>query len=65
MTEDKMVEWHHRLSEHGFWWIPGLGDAQGGLVCCSSLGCKESDMTEQLNCTELCQGFQKFCIQAE
>ena len=54
MTEDKMVEWHHRLNEHGFRWIPGLGYAQGGLVCCSSWGCKESDMTEKLNCTELC-----------
>ena len=27
----------------------GVGDGQGGMVCCSSLGCKELDMTEQLN----------------
>ena len=27
----------------------GVGDGQGGLVCCSSWGHKESDMTEQLN----------------
>ena len=26
-----------------------VGDGQGGLVCCSSWDCKESDMTEQLN----------------
>ena len=26
-----------------------LVDGQGGLVCCGSWGCKESDMTEQLN----------------
>ena len=26
-----------------------LGDGQGGLVCCNSLGPKESDMTERLN----------------
>ena len=26
-----------------------VGDGQGGLVCCSSWGHKESDMTEQLN----------------
>ena len=26
---------------------------QGGLVCCSSWGCKESDTTERLNWTEL------------
>ena len=28
---------------------PGVGDGQGGLVCCSSCGLKESDTTEQLN----------------
>ena len=26
---------------------------QGGLACCDSWGCKESDTTEQLNLTEL------------
>ena len=30
-------------------WIPGVGDGQGGLACCSSWGCKESDTTELLN----------------
>ena len=25
---------------------------KGGLACCSPWGCKESDMTERLNCTE-------------
>jgi len=25
------------------------GDRQGGLACCGSWGCKESDMTERLN----------------
>ena len=30
-----------------------LGDGQGTLVCCSPRGCKESDMTEWLNWTEL------------
>ena len=28
-------------------------DGQGGLVCCSPRGCKESDTTEWLNWTEL------------
>ena len=28
---------------------PGDGEGQGSLVCCSSWGRKESDMTEQLN----------------
>ena len=48
-TEDEMVGWHHLLNGHGFGWTPGVGDGQGGLVCCSSWGRKESDMTEQLN----------------
>ena len=27
----------------------GVGDGQGGLVCCDSWGRKESDTTERLN----------------
>ena len=45
-TEDEMVGWHHRLDGHTFWWTLGVGDGQGGLACCGSWGCKESDMTE-------------------
>ena len=52
-TEDEMVGWHHQLNGHGFGWTLGVGDGQGGLGCCSSWSCKESDMTEQLNWTEL------------
>ena len=52
MTEDEMVGWHHRLGGHGFGWTPGVGDGQGGLVCCASWGCKESNMTERLNWTQ-------------
>ena len=29
--------------------MKGVGDGQGGLVCCDSWGRKESDMTEWLN----------------
>ena len=28
--------------------ISGVGDGQGGLACCDSWGCKESDTTERL-----------------
>ena len=45
----RMVGRHHRLNEHGFGWTPGVGDGQGGLACCGSWGCKESDTTERLN----------------
>ena len=52
-TEDEMVEWHHRLDEHEFEQALGVGDGQGGLVCCSPWGLKESDTTEWLNWTQL------------
>ena len=52
-TEDEMVGWHHRLDGHEFGWTLGVGDGQGGLVCCDSWGRKELDTTEQLNWTEL------------
>ena len=32
--EDEMAGWHHRLDGHGFGLTPGVGDGQGGLVCC-------------------------------
>ena len=48
MTEDEMAGWHHRLDRREFEQTPGDGDGQGGLVCCDSWGCKESDMTERL-----------------
>ena len=52
-----MVGWHHRLDGHGFGWTLGVGDEQGGLACCGSWGRKESDMTEQVNRTELTHFF--------
>ena len=48
-TEDEMAGWHHRLVGHEFEQAPGVGDGQGGLACCSPLGCKESDMAEWLS----------------
>ena len=44
-----MVLWHHQLDGHGFGWTPGVGDEQGALAWCSTLGRKESDTTEPLN----------------
>ena len=52
-TEDEMVGWHQQLNGHEFEWTAGVGDGQGGLVCCGSWGCKESDTTEWLNWIEL------------
>ena len=52
-TEDEMAGWRHWLDGHEFEWNLRVGDGQGGLVCGNSWGCKESDMTERLNWTEL------------
>ena len=59
MTEDEMAGWHHQLDGHGFGWTPGVGDGQGGLAYCGSWGCKESDTTEQLNCTFILFGLSQ------
>ena len=48
-TEDEMAGWHLRLDGHEFAETPGVGDGQGGLVCCNSWGHKELDTTELLN----------------
>ena len=50
-TEDEIAGWHHWLTGHEFGWTLGVGDGQGGLICCSPWGRKESDTTEQLNRT--------------
>ena len=51
-TEDEMAGWHYWLDERESEWTPGVGDGQGGLVCCRPWDHKESDMTEWLNWTE-------------
>ena len=43
------LDWHHWLDGRESEWTPGVGDGQGGLACCNSWCCKESDTTEQLN----------------
>ena len=47
-TEDEMVAWHHELNGQEFEQTPG--DREGGRPgTLQSMGCKESDITEQLN----------------
>ena len=52
-TQDEMAGWHHWLNGRESEWTLGVGNGQGGLVCCNSWGHKELDMTEQMNWTEL------------
>ena len=35
MTEDAMIELHHRLNGHEFEQTPGDSEGQGSLACCS------------------------------
>ena len=49
MTENEMAGWHHRLDGHEFEQALGVGGRQGRLAFYSPWGCKELDMTEQLN----------------
>ena len=46
MTDDEMIGRHHQLNGHESEWTLGVGDGQGGLVCCGSWGLKESNWTE-------------------
>ena len=52
-TKDVMVGWPHRLNGHEFEQATGVGAEQRSLVCCGPWGHKKSDLTQQLNCTEL------------
>ena len=53
-TEDEMVGWHHCLNGHGFGWTLRVGDGHGGLICCSSLGCRvRHDLETELNWVEI------------
>ena len=52
MTEE-MAGWHHQLNGYEFEQALGVGDGQGGLVCCIPWDLKESDTTVWLNWTEL------------
>ena len=60
MTEDEMVVWHHRLNGHEFEWTPGVCGGRRSLMCYNTWGQKESNMTEQLNWTELNNSWARF-----
>ena len=49
VSEAEVAGWHHQCNEHELGQTPGDGEEQGGLVCCSPWGHKESDTTGQLN----------------
>ena len=49
VTEDEMAGQHHLFNGHELGQTPGDSEGQGGLLCYSPWGCKESDTIERLN----------------
>ena len=47
--QDEVAGCHHWCNGHELGQTSGDGEGRGSLVCCSPWGCKESDMTGQLN----------------
>ena len=62
MTEDEMVGWRHRIGGHEHEQAPGVGEGQGGLVCCSPWGHKESDTTWQLSNNKLVRSKEELLV---
>ena len=52
-TEDEMAGCHHRLDGCEFEQVPGVGDGQGGLACCSPWGRREWNTTAWLHWPDL------------
>ena len=48
-SEDEMAGWHHQCNEHELRQTPEDGEGQGGLVCSSTWGHKQSGTTGRLN----------------
>ena len=59
MTEDEMAGWHYQLYGHEFQQTMGDDEGQGSLACCCPWGCKELDMTWQLNYNNNCNKCSK------
>ena len=54
--ENEMVGWHHWLDGHEFEQTPGDSEGQGSRARRSPRGCKELDMTYQLNSNNKTKG---------
>ena len=51
VSENEMSAWHHQCNGCELGQISDDGEGQGGLVCCSPWGCKESDTTHDWTTT--------------
>ena len=61
MTDDAMVGMHHQCNGHEFEQTQGDREGgQGGLVCCSPWGHKESNTTERLKNSKSQPGVNRY-----
>ena len=53
MTDDEVFGWHYQLNGHECEQAPGVGDGQGILACCKSMGSQRvrHDWVTELNWT--------------
>ena len=59
---DEVAGQHHQCNEQELGQTPGDGEGQGGLLCCSTWGRKESDTTGRLNKSEASDSSSKGMI---
>ena len=66
MKSDNVSTFSPSICHEVIGWTPRVDDRQGGLACCGSWGCKESDITEWLNWAELnwteCLSINTTCV---
>ena len=60
-TQDKMVKWHYWLNGHEFEQVPGNGEGQGSLVCCSPWGRNDSTLYGTTGLTRWPRGKESAC----
>ena len=61
VTEDEIIGWHHWLNGHEFEQVPGDGEGQGSLVCCSPWGRNESTLYGTTGLTRWLRGKESAC----
>ena len=57
-----MAGWHHQCNSHELGQTLGYGEGQESLSCCSALGQKEPDTTEQLSLPVVMYGCESWTM---
>ena len=62
MTEDEIVEWHHRLNGHELGQTPGDSEGQRSLACCSPWDCKETRVSDSTTRCGVCSTLRMYLV---